>query len=117
MRIEKEHELILLSKALSIIRYEPINDEASYLAISPIMADLHVMVINELQKIASARGLDIANEHYIDDDKTKIEAIKYHINNIENWNTLDVESKHLIVTDLIRPNKLKDETINLLISL
>lgn len=116
MRIEKEHELILLSKALSCIRYEAINDEASYLALSPIMTDLHTKVISELLIFAKERGVDVPKEYYIDGDKSKIDAIKYHIHNVENWNTLNKESKRLIVINLVSPFKLKDETIVSLIS-
>ncbi len=117
MEINKEHELVLLSKVLNVIRYHIIDEEASYLALSQITIDLHKRVVEELSAFADQRGVFLEKGIYIEKMPDKLEAIKYHIKNVEKWNSLDYVVKETVVKSLVSPYKMEDDTFYMLIKL
>ncbi|UIR55920.1 hypothetical protein LZQ00_16865 [Sphingobacterium sp. SRCM116780] len=115
MEINKEHELIVLSKVLDIIRFHIINDESSYLAQSPITTELYLKVRGELSNHLHQMGYNENQEFYIEDFPKKLEAIIFHIKNVENWNILTLDTRSEIVLGLIKPFRVHKETFKKLL--
>jgi len=115
MELNKKEELIVLSKILETIRFCKIDDESSYLALSPITKDLYLRVRKELYEDLKQTEISF-KEVFIENFPHKLEAVKFHINNIENWEKFTLEIKTEVFSILLDPYKIKKETLNMLLS-
>ncbi|MGJ1323037.1 hypothetical protein ACR780_10120 [Sphingobacterium faecium] len=117
MEINKEHELIVLSKILDIIRFNIIDDESSYLALSPITTELYMNVQQALFDSIDEFGTIKKHIFYIEDFPHKLEAVTFHLKNVENWDLLIKDIKNEIIDGLVKPYKFRyEETLNKLLN-
>jgi len=116
MELSKEHELLVLSKILETIRFCKIDDESSYLALSPVTTDLYLKVRKELFEYLQESGIS-DREIFIENFPNKLEAVMFHISNVENWELLTIESKTEVLSILLKPYCVKERTLKILLNL
>ncbi|GGH26801.1 hypothetical protein GCM10011418_36310 [Sphingobacterium alkalisoli] len=110
MEINKEHELNILTKIFSIIKYKIIDDRTSELAVSPITTELFNRVIEDFAPLIEKRG-GVLKYGYIEDSPEELNAIKYHLSNIESWETLDNQVRKSVIVNLVCPYEIREDTL------
>jgi hypothetical protein len=116
-------ELIVLSKALSLVKFEAKEPEASALAGSPVLGALFKSAAETLwQKAAesyptsSAISLLTNGWPSLAADTPRMAAIKFHITQVEGWHNLSETTQRKYIQKLIYPLQSTEPMIDVLVN-
>lgn len=117
MEIKNMYELIALNKALTFLRFECREYEVQYIAGSPLIKDIHLVVMDNLRELYKKDNIIMPNDFgFIEDNDAYLQTIITTIKNIASWTALSEHLKKDHVNNLISPYKIKDDTLKYLIN-
>jgi hypothetical protein len=111
------HELIALTKALGFVKFESQEAGASALAGSPILGQLYAQATQTLWEKAASAG--VSNAKYflihgwpaVTERPESLAAIRFHLTQVEQWQTVADDDKLSYIQDLLFPLKATEETV------
>lgn len=116
MLINKEHELRALEKALYFLKFQCVDEDARKFAGSPIINQILDEISKEVNIFNKQRGAIINNNRFIENIPECLDAVKKHIKNTNEWNSLSDDIRELHIKTLIQPLDFNIQTIQELMS-
>lgn len=111
MDISQTNELIALQKALMFVKFGSEDDEACYLACSPVYGSLLQRITEHLSpyytKYNGSYGPVYGN---IESVPHYLHKVKIHLGHIDNWREIERERKIGIINDLCSPYTISANT-------
>ncbi|NBA86186.1 hypothetical protein GVN16_10465 [Emticicia sp. CRIBPO] len=115
MNIINIRDLVILRKALILIKWGGDEDLFTEVASSPYIGEILDQITDELEKeFGNGQKSEWGN---IEKYPKSLEKIRWHIKNITSWEKLDKNVKSKTITNLAYPYKINEDTILTLIDL